>query len=81
MDIPPNDFEFQYTRVLAVDIEEASAKVRTGPPNDDAEDMGLPHWAGLIPVRTTYGPAEPAANLARGIETPDHVTGYRRPTS
>ncbi|MGI9433208.1 MAG: pyridoxamine 5'-phosphate oxidase family protein [Myxococcota bacterium] len=77
----PNDFEFQYTRVLAVEIEEATAKVRTGPPNDDEEDLGLPHWAGLIPVRTSYGPAEPAANLAADIEPPAHVTDYRRPTS
>jgi nitroimidazol reductase NimA-like FMN-containing flavoprotein (pyridoxamine 5'-phosphate oxidase superfamily) len=77
----PNDFEFQYTRVLAVEIEEATAKVRTGPPHDDAEDLGLPHWAGLIPVRTSYGPAEPAADLAANIEPPAHVTEYRRPAS
>jgi len=77
---PPNDFEFQYTRVLAVEIEEATAKVRTGPPNDDTEDLRLPHWAGLIPVRVAYGPPEPAANLNSEITTPEHAARYRRPT-
>ena len=76
---PPNDFELKYTRVLALEIEEASAKVRSGPPNDDAEDLALPHWAGLLPVRVTYGPAEPAEDLDPGIAAPEHVRRYRRP--
>jgi nitroimidazol reductase NimA-like FMN-containing flavoprotein (pyridoxamine 5'-phosphate oxidase superfamily) len=76
---PPNDFEFRYTRVVAVDIEEATAKVRTGPPNDDEEDLGLPHWAGLIPVQLRFGTPEPAENLAAGIAAPEHAVAYRRP--
>jgi len=76
---PPNDFEFRYTRVLAIDIEEATAKVRTGPPNDDDEDLALPHWAGLIPVKVCYGPPESAEDLAPGIAVPGHAAQYRRP--
>ena len=40
-------------------IDEASAKIRTGPPNDDDEDMSLDVWAGVIPVRTVLGAPEP----------------------
>jgi nitroimidazol reductase NimA-like FMN-containing flavoprotein (pyridoxamine 5'-phosphate oxidase superfamily) len=76
---PPNDFEFKFTKVLALDIEEATAKVRCGPPNDDEEDLALPHWAGLVPVRAAFGVPEPAPNLASDIETPEHASAYRRP--
>ena len=55
----PNDRELAATLVLALPIDEASAKVRTGPPNDDDEDMDLPVWAGVVPVRTVLGAPEP----------------------
>jgi hypothetical protein len=74
----PNDIEFQGTTVLAIDIDEASAKTRTGPPADDAGDYELPIWAGVLPVATIVGPgiADPA--LPDGIEPPGYVTDYRR---
>jgi nitroimidazol reductase NimA-like FMN-containing flavoprotein (pyridoxamine 5'-phosphate oxidase superfamily) len=49
----PNAQELKATSVLEFTIEEASAKVRTGPPKDDAEDMDRPVWAGVLPLRVT----------------------------
>lgn len=51
----PNDIEMKATSVLAISIDTASAKIRTGPPIDDEEDYELPIWAGILPVETTYG--------------------------
>ena len=48
---PPNDRELKATMVLRLPIVEASAKIRTGPPLDDAEDLGWPCWAGHVPLR------------------------------
>jgi uncharacterized protein len=59
---PPNAVEFKATSVIAVDIESASAKVREGMPGDDEEDMALPTWAGVLPVRQTYDAPLPAPN-------------------
>ncbi len=50
----PNDIEMKATSVLAISIDTASAKIRTGPPIDDDEDYDLPIWAGLLPIHTTY---------------------------
>ncbi|HVK86331.1 MAG TPA: pyridoxamine 5'-phosphate oxidase family protein [Kofleriaceae bacterium] len=53
---PANARELAATRVLAIPIVEASAKVRSGPPlPDEGEDAQLPYWAGVIPVHTTRG--------------------------
>ncbi|MDQ1478404.1 MAG: uncharacterized protein QOE62_3633, partial [Actinomycetota bacterium] len=52
---PPNASELRATSVLTLAIDEASAKVRTGGPVDDEEDLGLPIWAGQLPVAATYG--------------------------
>ena len=49
----PTDAELRQTLVVAVPLDEASAKVRTGPPIDDAEDYALDVWAGEIPLVTT----------------------------
>ena len=75
----PNSKEFHQTMVLELPIDEASAKVRTGHPVDDEEDYALGYWAGVIPLRVTYG--EPVADerLGEGIETPVYVSGYQRP--
>lgn len=74
----PNETEFKGTTVLALEIEEASAKLRTGPPGDDEEDYELPIWAGVIPVTTTFGPSVDDPALADGIDQPGYVTDYRR---
>lgn len=51
----PNELEMKQTIVLALPLEEVSAKVRVGPPADDDEDYALPVWAGVVPVRTQLG--------------------------
>ena len=52
---PPNEIEMRQTLVLALPLDEASAKIRTGGPVDDEEDYALPVWAGVIPVRLAKG--------------------------
>ena len=76
---PPNENEMRATRVVAVPLDEASAKVRTGPPKDDEEDYALPVWAGELPLRLE--PLAPVADpqLGPAIPPPPHVTGWRRP--
>jgi nitroimidazol reductase NimA-like FMN-containing flavoprotein (pyridoxamine 5'-phosphate oxidase superfamily) len=75
----PNATELKSTKVLSLKIEEASAKVRTGPPLDDAEDLELPYWAGVLPLTTGTGDAVPAPDLAGDPPVPEHLTGWRRP--
>jgi hypothetical protein len=77
----PTRNELKATSVLAMVIEEASAKVRTGPPVDDEDDHALGAWAGVIPLRTEAGAPEPDPRLRVDIQTPDYVTAYRRPVS
>ncbi len=60
----PNAEEMAATAVLALPLDELSAKVRSGPPKDDAADIGLPVWAGVLPLRTQVG--EPVPDGAPG---------------
>ena len=58
----PNAQELKATAIVAVPIDSASAKVRVGPPKDDAEDLGLPVWAGVVPIAQHLGaPVQDAA--------------------
>lgn len=77
----PTDNELAATSVLAIPIEEASAKVRTGGPLDDEEDYALPAWAGVIPLVNRPLAPEPDARLRDGIPPPPYVTAYARPGS
>ncbi|MEU9254194.1 pyridoxamine 5'-phosphate oxidase family protein [Streptomyces sp. NPDC048270] len=70
---PANAKELAATAVIRLDLTEVSAKIRTGGPNDDAEDMGLPYWAGVVPVAPAYGTPVPAADLAPGTAAPDYL--------
>lgn len=70
---PPSDLDLRQTLVLAVPLDETSAKVRSGDPIDEAQDMDGPHWAGVVPVVTTWGTPYAAADLATGIEMPTAV--------
>ena len=63
----PTDQELKATSVLALDLEEVSAKIRTGPPIDDEEDYALPVWAGVVPLRSVPGQAIPDARLLAGL--------------
>ena len=75
----PDERELAATSVLRLDLVEASAKVRTGPPLDDEADMELPVWAGVIPLRLAAGEPVPDPRLLAGLEVPQSVRGYRRP--
>jgi nitroimidazol reductase NimA-like FMN-containing flavoprotein (pyridoxamine 5'-phosphate oxidase superfamily) len=77
----PSENELSATAVLAIRIDEASAKVRSGGPMDDEEDYALGAWAGVIPLARETRAPEPDARLRAGIATPSYVTGYRRPGS
>jgi nitroimidazol reductase NimA-like FMN-containing flavoprotein (pyridoxamine 5'-phosphate oxidase superfamily) len=74
----PNETEFKGTTVVALEIDETSAKVRSGPPGDDDDDYRLAIWAGVIPVTIGFGQPIPDPQLADGIEPPGYVTDYRR---
>ncbi len=74
----PTDKEFKETAIFAISLDEASAKIRTGGPGDPDEDLSLPVWAGVLPLRLATGEPEPDDRLGPGIDTPDYVTGYRR---
>ncbi|GAA2507996.1 pyridoxamine 5'-phosphate oxidase family protein [Streptomyces gobitricini] len=71
---PANAKELAATAVLRLDLDEVSAKLRTGGPNDDPEDLGLPHWTGVVPVRPTYGTPVPASDLEPSIPVPGYLT-------
>jgi nitroimidazol reductase NimA-like FMN-containing flavoprotein (pyridoxamine 5'-phosphate oxidase superfamily) len=74
---PPNARELAMTAVLEVPIDEASAKIRTGPPKDDPEDLTLPVWAGVLPLETI--PGEPVKDgEAEPVEAPLHVLAWPR---
>jgi nitroimidazol reductase NimA-like FMN-containing flavoprotein (pyridoxamine 5'-phosphate oxidase superfamily) len=77
----PAENELKATYVLALPIEEASAKIRSGPPLDDEEDYAMDVWAGVIPLAS--GPMDPEADprMPAGIAAPPYVSGYRRPGS
>jgi hypothetical protein len=77
----PNENELKATSVLAIPIDEASAKVRSGGPLDDEEDYALEAWAGVIPLASRARAPEPDARLRAGIAPPRYVTDYRRPGS
>ncbi|MEV0123914.1 pyridoxamine 5'-phosphate oxidase family protein [Streptomyces sp. NPDC050703] len=72
---PANAKELAATAVLRLDLNEVSAKARTGGPNDEPEDMGLPHWAGVLPLRGGYDAPIPSADLAEGVTAPDYLPG------
>src|SRR5436853_3601639 len=74
----PNESELKQTLVLAIAIDEASAKVRTGGPLDDEGDYALEIWAGVLPLKLV--PQAPIADerLMDGIEVPEYVRRYRR---
>jgi hypothetical protein len=64
--------------VLYLSLEEASAKIRTGPPLDDEEDYTLQMWAGVLPLKLTAGEPINDPRLPEGIPVPDYVRNYKR---
>lgn len=69
----PNPVELKRTRVFAISLEHASAKIRSGPPSDDAEDMDRTTWAGVIPLSVTRGRPEQDPVQDPGIAIPSYL--------
>ncbi len=70
---PPTRQELLATTVVEMQIEEASAKIRTGPPADDDTDYALPIWAGIVPLSLTRGTPQDDGRLAAGVEVPGYL--------
>jgi nitroimidazol reductase NimA-like FMN-containing flavoprotein (pyridoxamine 5'-phosphate oxidase superfamily) len=77
----PTPSEMTATTVLAISLDEASAKVRSGPPIDEDGDLALDVWAGVVPLRMVAGDPVPDPRLSPGINVPDYARNYRRPRS
>lgn len=74
---PPSPKEEAATAVLALGLEEASAKVRDAGVADEAEDLDLPYWAGVVPVSMVAESPLPATGMPPGIDVPEHVRSWR----
>ena len=74
----PSRQELQGTLVLSLPLNEASAKVRTGDPNDDEADYDLPVWAGVVPLQLTAAAPIADSRLQPGISLPAYVQNYTR---
>ena len=72
--------ELAATAVLALPLDEVSAKLRGGPPKDDDPDYDLPIWAGVLPLALTPGAPAPDPVLDPSIPVPGHVAAWSRPT-
>jgi nitroimidazol reductase NimA-like FMN-containing flavoprotein (pyridoxamine 5'-phosphate oxidase superfamily) len=73
---PPNAIELKQTTVIAVQIESASAKIRSGPPGDEAGDLDLPVWAGVLPLRQIAGAPLADPQLRPSVELPDYIRDF-----
>ena len=72
----PDEDELETTQVLALPIEEASAKVREGPPAEKSGDRDLPAWAGRLPIRVGPGDAIAADHVPAGLELPGYLRDW-----
>ncbi len=70
---PPSDAELKGTMVLALRLDEVSAKIRKGPPVEDEGDIDRPVWAGVVPLRSHLGTPEPMDNLVPGVPEIDRA--------
>ena len=70
---PANKKELAATAVIRLDLAEVSAKLRTGGVNDEPEDLALPHWAGVVPLRKGYDTPVGDPALAPGTPIPDYL--------
>lgn len=74
----PNPTEMKATSVLRITIEQASAKIRTGPPGDEVEDYALPIWAGVVPAELTFQDPLPDPAMDPAHELPASVKALAR---
>jgi uncharacterized protein len=73
----PNETEMRSTSVLALPLDEASAKVRSGPPLDLEDDWSVPVWAGVVPVHTQLGEPIPDNHVSPGVPVVDKRRFFR----
>ncbi|MDW1598632.1 pyridoxamine 5'-phosphate oxidase family protein [Vibrio sp. Vb2960] len=71
-----NEKELKATMLLRIPLLEASVKISNFGVNDDAEDMDIPVWAGVLPYRTVVGPLQACDDLYEGIAEPDYRSAY-----
>lgn len=76
---PVTDKEIKGTLVAALQLDEASAKVRRGGPVDDEDDYEYPTWAGVVPLSLVPGAPIPDERLVTGIDAPLNIADYHRP--
>ncbi len=74
----PSATEMKITEVIALSLDEASAKIRTGPPIDDEEDYDLDVWAGVIPLRLDARVPVADTRLDPSVRVPGYAAGYKR---
>lgn len=72
----PNEQEVKATGVVAIPMSDASAKLRLGPPKDDPEDVDLPVWAGVLPVRQLFGAPIAATDGSSDPDLPAYLRSY-----
>ncbi|HJL55332.1 MAG TPA: hypothetical protein QF424_05285, partial [Candidatus Thalassarchaeaceae archaeon] len=70
----PTEKELLSTSVVAVDIDQATAKIRTGGANDDEEDLNGPWWAGVLPLERRFLEPVPSEDLKAGVGIPKNVS-------
>lgn len=73
---PVDRQELKGTKLIGMEIEEASAKVRVGPPKDDEPDYALDIWAGVVPIRQVIGALQPDPKLKEGVGVPEHMRRF-----
>lgn len=71
----PNAVEMRRTRVFALPLDNASAKIRSGPPSDDPEDMDRPTWAGVVPMSVQLGTPTADPNQSPPLAIPEYLKG------
>jgi nitroimidazol reductase NimA-like FMN-containing flavoprotein (pyridoxamine 5'-phosphate oxidase superfamily) len=74
----PNEKELKATSILRLPLTEASAKMRVGPPEDDAEDYALAVWAGVVPLQLAAGAPIRDERCDPGIPAPGYAANYKR---
>lgn len=75
----PDEKEIQATTVLVMPLDEASVKIRSGPPKDTAKDLDLPYWTGVIPLALMAGEVTPDPAMKAFVDVPDYAVAYTRP--
>ncbi|MBJ7902703.1 pyridoxamine 5'-phosphate oxidase family protein [Streptomyces sp. NPDC003656] len=78
---PANKKELAATAVIRIDLTEVSAKLRTGDANDEPEDLALPHWAGVLPLRKGYEAPLSNGDLAPEVELPNYLAKLAEPAT